>query len=102
MNQQTKRLGLAHWINFWPIEALREAVKMEREGLLRQELERCIAVMEERKRERIIQEAIDEAIDAIENSDDRQLVDWVMANRLNSFSPEIRETLLKDGLAACV
>jgi hypothetical protein len=45
-----------------------------------------------------INAAIDDAFEAIPNGDDRQWTDWVMANRLNSFSPEIREALLKEGL----
>jgi hypothetical protein len=51
MNQQRKRLVFDEWLNRCPLEVLREVVKMERQGLLRQELERCLAVWERRERE---------------------------------------------------
>jgi hypothetical protein len=46
----------------------------------------------------IIEAAISDALDAIPNGDDRQLTDCVMANRFNSFSPEVREALKAESL----
>jgi hypothetical protein len=53
MNEkQTKiRLLFNEWLDRSPVELLREVVKMEREGLLREELERCLAAREEHERE---------------------------------------------------
>jgi hypothetical protein len=45
-----------------------------------------------------INAAIDEAIEALPAGNDRELRNWVMANRYSSFTNDIREALFDEGL----
>jgi hypothetical protein len=47
---------------------------------------------------KIISAAIDDALAAIPNGDDRQLTDWVMANRYRSFPKDVREAMAVEGV----
>ena len=50
------------------------------------------------KQAKIIEAAIYEALDQIPDGSDRQLTDWIMANRLNSFPSHVRKALVYHGL----
>jgi hypothetical protein len=50
----------------------------------------------------IIKAAIYDAEAAMPDGDDKQLTDWVLRNRLNSFSPEVHEALADEGLKEAI
>jgi hypothetical protein len=52
--------------------------------------------------ERIIQDAIDEALEAVPGGDDHLVVDWVMTHRYPLFAPEVHEALRDEGLKEAI
>jgi hypothetical protein len=54
------------------------------------------------KVERVIKDAIDEALEAAPGGDDRMLADWIMTHRYPLFSPEVHEALRDEGLKEAI